>query len=309
MASGVLLRWFFRRRHLASRGPAEVESLSCASAGNCAAGGYYTDASRQLQAFVVSESDSAWGRAQEVPGFAALNIGGRAQISSVSCASAGNCAAGGYYTDASRQLQAFVVSESDSAWGRAQEVPRIAALNIGGRAEINSVSCASAGNCAAGGFYTDESHGSQAFVVTETRGIWTSARQVAGPTAPRSVAVISSVSCASAGNCAAGEALDGCQQAFVVSERNGRVAAKQPGCSCSNADGKPMSSRSSGVHRDPSWPRLSVQRLPHGRTRGDLRGVVRGVTICAPAGHDRPASRVRREQPIAGTDAVPGSRR
>ena len=227
---------------LSLEGSAEVESLSCASAGNCVAGGYYTDASRQLQAFVVSESGSAWGRAQVVRGFAALNVGGRAQISSVSCASAGNCVAGGYYTDASRQLQAFVVSESGSAWGRAREVPGMAALNVGGRAQISSVSCASAGNCAAGGFYTDESHGSQAFVVTERHGIWTRARRVAGPTAPRSVTVISTVSCASAGNCAAGGLSGqgfGHAQAFVVSERNGRWGrAKQvPGIAALNADG------------------------------------------------------------------------
>ncbi|HEY2080324.1 MAG TPA: hypothetical protein VGH53_28690, partial [Streptosporangiaceae bacterium] len=38
-----------------------------------------------------------WGKAQEVPGTAALNTGHRAGISSVSCASAGNCSAGGVY--------------------------------------------------------------------------------------------------------------------------------------------------------------------------------------------------------------------
>ena len=40
----------------------------------------------------------SWGQAVEVPGLAALNTGGQANVNSVSCASAGNCAAGGYYT-------------------------------------------------------------------------------------------------------------------------------------------------------------------------------------------------------------------
>src|SRR5215467_730872 len=40
-------------------------------------------------------------------------------------------------------------------WGSAQEVAAV--LNTGGFAEVNSVSCASAGNCSAGGFYTSSS--------------------------------------------------------------------------------------------------------------------------------------------------------
>jgi hypothetical protein len=33
-----------------------MESVSCASAGNCSAGGNYSDASGHLQAFVVNET-------------------------------------------------------------------------------------------------------------------------------------------------------------------------------------------------------------------------------------------------------------
>jgi hypothetical protein len=43
-----------------------------------------------------------WGKAQEVPGTAALNTGRDAEITSVSCASAGNCSAVGDYTDNQR---------------------------------------------------------------------------------------------------------------------------------------------------------------------------------------------------------------
>jgi len=40
-------------------------------------------------------------------------------------------------------------------WGTAREVPGTAALNnTGGDAATNSVSCASSGNCSAGGSYT-----------------------------------------------------------------------------------------------------------------------------------------------------------
>ena len=55
---------------------------------------------------------SGWGAAIEVPGIAALAPGGYAAITSVSCTSAGDCSAGGYYQVRSLHLQAFVDSET-----------------------------------------------------------------------------------------------------------------------------------------------------------------------------------------------------
>src|SRR5216683_2611506 len=100
------------------------------------------DGSGNVQAFVVSERHGLWGRAIEVPGSAALNKGGFANTMSVSCASAGNCAAGGFYTDGSGNEQAFVVSERHGLWGRAIEVPGSGALNKAQDAVVISVSCA-----------------------------------------------------------------------------------------------------------------------------------------------------------------------
>jgi len=110
---------------------------------------------------------NGWGTAQEVPGTAALNHG-RAFINSVSCASAGNCSAGGTYRNRSGHLQAFAVSQVNGSWHTAIEVPGIAVLNKGGQAHILSVSCTSAGHCSAGGTYADGSGVIQAFVVSQT---------------------------------------------------------------------------------------------------------------------------------------------
>ena len=44
-----------------------LDSVSCASAGNCSVGGYYTDASG-WDVFVVNEVDGRWGTAEQVPG-------------------------------------------------------------------------------------------------------------------------------------------------------------------------------------------------------------------------------------------------
>src|SRR6266851_3677676 len=108
-------------------------------------------------AVAASLSSHVWGTAEEAPGTAALNQGGDAGITSVSCGSAGNCSAGGDYLDSSLREQVFVVSQVNGTWGTAIEVPGTAALNQGGNAQVISVSCASAGDCAAGGVYRESS--------------------------------------------------------------------------------------------------------------------------------------------------------
>ena len=116
---------------------------------------------------VPSAGAGGWDKAIEVPGTAALNKGGLAQVRSVSCARAGGCAAGGSYHDGSGHQQAFVATEARGRWRTAIEVPGTAALNKGGNARVLSVSCAAAGSCAAGGLYTDGSGHLQAFVVSK----------------------------------------------------------------------------------------------------------------------------------------------
>ena len=142
-------------------GRAYVTSVSCASAGNCAAGGSYRDGQRHDQGFVAVERNGVWGTAMEVPGLGALNAGrshfiGGASVSSVSCAAAGDCAAGGDYVNGHNKVQAFVADDRHGRWGRAIEVPGLAALNVGGFAGVITVSCSSPGNCAAGGFYAND---------------------------------------------------------------------------------------------------------------------------------------------------------
>jgi hypothetical protein len=220
-------------------GDAQVFSVSCASAGNCAAGGDYRNRHRHLQGFVVSETNGRWGRAIEVPGLRALNKGG-ARVTSVSCASVGNCAAGGSYEDdRSGDRQGFVVSERHGRWGQAIEVPGLGALNKGGGADVISLSCASAGSCAAGGDYFRSAffHG---FVVVERGGVWGRAMEVPGlGVLNKGDAEVTSVSCAPAGSCAAGgDYTDGGGNTlgFVVGQRHGRwgTAMEVPGLAALN---------------------------------------------------------------------------
>jgi hypothetical protein len=121
---------------------------------------------RNTRAFVAVEHNGRWGTAIGVPGLGALNKGGNALVTSVSCGAAGNCAAGGHYADQHGHDQGFVAVERHGQWGQAIEVPGLRALNTGGFGAVNSVSCASAGNCAGGGNYSGHS-GEQGFVAIE----------------------------------------------------------------------------------------------------------------------------------------------
>ena len=155
-------------RRCSQAGPrATIYSVSCAGAGTCSAGGSNADSSHNDQAFVVSEVNGTWRKAREVRGTAALNQGGDALTISVSCAAAGTCSAGGRYTDSSGHGQAFVVKQVNGIWGKARKVPGTAALNQGGFAAANSVSCAPAGTCSAGGSYKDSTGHFLAFVVNK----------------------------------------------------------------------------------------------------------------------------------------------
>lgn len=181
--------------------------LSCNSAGNCAAAGSYNDAAGHRQALVTDEKDGTWGTGQEVPGTAALNAGNQAYVYALSCASDGNCAAGGSYQDADGLRHAYVASETAGTWGAAIELPGIAALEAGGNSTVESVSCGAPGDCAAVGTYWSYSGATyQAFVANETNGAWGNAIELPGSAALNVLgnAQLRSVSCPSAGDCAAG---------------------------------------------------------------------------------------------------------
>ncbi len=241
---------------LNSGGQANPSALSCAARGDCTGGGSYKDVAGHFEAFVISETSGRWSKAVEVRGTAVLNTGGAAAITAVSCTSAGNCAAGGYYTDPLARTEPFVVTETRGHWGAAREVPGSGAVNTGGKARLDSLSCSSPGNCSAGGFFTTASHHQEAMIMQEKKGVWGRATEVPGSaklnTGNR--AAVESVSCARGAGCAAvGYVQDTIgQQAFVVSQHNGRwgTAVKVPGLSKLNrrdfADATSVSCASAG---------------------------------------------------------------
>jgi Fibronectin type III domain len=232
-------------------------AISCASTGNCSAGGAYNDGSGGDEADVVDETGGTWGRAEEVTGTAALNDAGSAEaaVTSISCSSAGNCGAGGYYREGQvldPLFQAFMVDEVGGVWDRAEEVPGTAALNEGGDAGLTSISCSSAGNCSAAGSYLGGSGQVLSFVVDEVGGTWGSAQEAPGTEAlagnGAGTASLDSISCSSAGNCSATGSYSpnpttrygwGPQQAYLIDEVDGAwgAAVEVPGTATLNVGG------------------------------------------------------------------------
>jgi hypothetical protein len=210
-------------------GWATFGGLSCWSPGDCLAGGTYTintSVPSPTGAFLDTERDGIWAKVTPVPGLAALNKGDGAVLNAVSCASAGNCVAGGWYTDRTGAQQAFVVSERDGAWGKAIKVTGPSGFNAGGVAEVNDVSCGYAGDCSAVGddiAAVGTGGIERGFVVTEHDGTWGKAVQVAGY-GKDGGAEVDDVSCTGAGSCGAGGVFNVAPnepEVFVMTERNG----------------------------------------------------------------------------------------
>lgn len=226
-----------RVRGLAALGAGsnQVTAISCAGPGSCSAAGTYTGRSYRTQAFVVQEAGGTWRTAQKARGVAVLNTGGLAFIRSLSCAAPGNCSAAGNYREFDGETQAFIISQEDGKWGVAAEAPGLDALNTGGTADINTVSCWAPEQCSAGGSYTaagmwpaGATHSvpphQEAFLLSERNGIWGTAEPVPGAARLNvgGSAAISSVSCTSTGACTAGGGYvsgDRALHALVVAEK------------------------------------------------------------------------------------------
>lgn len=131
---------------------AELMTVSCATKGNCSAGGWYVYGSQMIQgAFVVNEVNGVWGKAMAVPGIAQLNLGEAAVVTSISCTKPGVCSAAGDYYDSSFHPQGFVVDEVNGVWGKAIAIPGLVALTAGGVSDVAQVACGAPTSCAVGG--------------------------------------------------------------------------------------------------------------------------------------------------------------
>jgi len=178
---------------------AAARSVSCSSAGNCTAVGYYAVGGGYYEAYTVTSTNGSWAPAETVvfpPN--TMNTNAEAELVDVSCASDGECTAVGYYANTNGEYLGFTVTSTGGQWTTAQSQPS--------DHFPYSVSCASAGNCTAAGDFTDANGRTQAYAVTSTNGQW-------GPPVPVTFAAgvqntsptarLDKVSCGAAGSCTA----------------------------------------------------------------------------------------------------------
>jgi hypothetical protein len=163
-------------RALSGRISDAATTLSCTTAGNCAAAGEYTTKSG-TSAFTVAEVRGRWTAAKILPGIARLagTKSGSATVTSLSCAAVGYCAvAGSYLNTATKAATAFVASETSGNWAAARQIPGLASVGSG-NSTVAMVSCGQVGHCLAGG-----SVGKLAFIASQVSGTWRNATTVPG---------------------------------------------------------------------------------------------------------------------------------
>jgi len=230
-----------------------LPALSCPSAGNCSAGGSYSDAKGNVQGLLLSEVKGIWKAPTRLVPPSAADPDPSLTINSLSCSTPGNCSAVGSFEDTHSNGQSFVADEVNGTWKKAQEVtlPSNAGSSVQ-NSEIHSVVCWSPGNCSAIGSYLDNTAPTgyaQGFEVNEVRGSWQSARETVLPTNINvdPYVVINQVACTHAGNCVAvGSYIskDNATEGLIVDEVRGvwksAITAVLPG----NASAYPSASLS-----------------------------------------------------------------
>jgi hypothetical protein len=156
---------------------ARVHGASCPSAGECVVTGDYVSGA-ETHPWAATETGGSWHPATEVglpadatpattapSGYFAAD-----SLTSVSCLSAGNCVAAGYYTYASGTCgncqKPIAVNEANGVWGAPVVLslpPDVITPNSNGN--LAAISCTAPGFCTVGGGYGD-ANGGDAMVAT-----------------------------------------------------------------------------------------------------------------------------------------------
>ena len=176
--------------------------VSCPSAGNCSAVGGYVDKSGHSQGLLLAETGGTWATGVKAPLPANMGTNPEAEITSVSCASAGNCTVVGDYADSANRFQGVLLTETAGVFVTGVEASLPADAATQPSAFVDWVSCGSPGNCTAVGGYTDSSNHFQGVLLTKTAGSWAPGVQAPLPADAAANPNVSpnSISCASPGD-------------------------------------------------------------------------------------------------------------
>jgi uncharacterized Fe-S cluster protein YjdI len=156
----------------------QINSLACGASNNCVGAGAFIDDSGNEQPLILQANGDTFSTLQAVmPANADTASNPDAQLTSVWCASSGNCTVVGDYADANSNQQGMMLTESNGSFAPATELslPTDADQTSAGanpQVTLNGVWCSSAGNCVAGGAYTNVTQAEVPLVTTESNGSW-----------------------------------------------------------------------------------------------------------------------------------------
>ncbi len=181
-------------------------AIACTAAGWCTAGGDYQAAGRRIEPIAATQSHGRWSRGVPLALPAGAAAQPYAQVNGIACRSTGNCvAAGDYEYGKSKNLQAFIATEYHGTWARAF-TPRLPpGASSPESAQLEAVTCARDGFCAAVGSYQDSSGNAQTMVLAKPAGgPWRQATEIASPAnaAANPDAFMTGISCSAPGTCA-----------------------------------------------------------------------------------------------------------
>jgi hypothetical protein len=183
-----------------------ITLASCAPAGTCTIGGAGFSGAEHNNVFTVTERNGRWGKVTPVPGTSLTGF----QAVGLSCRAGGDCSLVGTDTTAKLRTVSYAAVEHNGAWAKAAVIPGLAALDHGYSADVLGLACGVAGNCAAGGWANVDVSAhlvrSEAYVVSESGGVWRKAQVVKGidKLDGDGDSFIFALACASANHCLAG---------------------------------------------------------------------------------------------------------
>jgi hypothetical protein len=151
------------------------ESISCASAQNCTAVGFYEPLVYSYEPLVLTETAGSWSAAGTLTGPSGGDATPDNELKSVSCSSPGNCSAVGYYKNTSGYYEGMTATETNGSWGAAVAAPLPSGFNTNPNVTLYSVACTSPGDCVADGTYETSGGAYEALILTQTNGTWTAA--------------------------------------------------------------------------------------------------------------------------------------
>ena len=133
-----------------------LSRVSCPSVSHCMAVGEYVGTASQ-QGMILTWSGGSWTAAGlPLPANADTSAGNQAFMTGISCPSDSQCAATGYYNYNGQGQDPMVLTLANGSW-TATEASLPADAGSNPDASLNGVSCASASQCVATGYYTNSS--------------------------------------------------------------------------------------------------------------------------------------------------------